>query len=114
MVFNSERGVDVRINPIQSPQLTLTPALSESPHVSVEPTETLLPITKKECLVTGCSGQICSDEKVTTTCEFKEEYACYRTAKCEQQEDGKCGWTPTEELVACLVSAWEKEGLGAQ
>ncbi|OGN33202.1 MAG: hypothetical protein A3F98_03985 [Candidatus Yanofskybacteria bacterium RIFCSPLOWO2_12_FULL_41_8] len=59
-----------------------------------------------QCKTTGCSGQICSDEDVVTTCEFKQEYACYQNAKCERQSDGKCGWTPSEELVACLYSAW--------
>jgi eight-cysteine-cluster-containing protein len=62
-----------------------------------------------ECKVTGCSGQICADEDVVTTCEYKPEYACYKTAKCERQEDGKCGWTPSEDLVACLYNAWGTE-----
>jgi len=67
------------------------------------------PVSDGKCKATGCSGQLCSDEDVVTTCEFKAEYACYKTAKCELQEDGKCGWTPTEELIACLRSAWETE-----
>jgi len=63
-----------------------------------------------QCKPTGCSGQVCSDEDVVTTCEFKPEYACYQNAKCERQSDGKCGWTPSEELVACLYAAWSAEG----
>lgn len=62
-----------------------------------------------ECKITGCSGQICSDEDVITTCEYKDEYACYKNAKCERQEDGKCGWTPTEDLVSCLGAAFQAE-----
>lgn len=68
---------------------------------------------KGNCKVAGCSGQLCieeSAEDLVTTCEFKEEYACYKTAKCEKQADGHCGWTPSEELVACLYQAWQKEG----
>ncbi len=61
------------------------------------------------CKVTGCSGQLCSNEDVITTCEFKEEYACYKTAECKRQEDGKCGWTPTEELVMCLSMVFQAE-----
>lgn len=58
------------------------------------------------CYVGGCSGQICSDEEgVVSTCEYKAEYACYQNAKCERQSDGKCGWTPTEELQMCLNTA---------
>lgn len=70
------------------------------------------PISSGTCKTTGCSGQLCVDESegdVVTTCEYKAEYACYKTAKCERQEDGKCGWTPTEELVACLSAAFQSE-----
>jgi hypothetical protein len=60
---------------------------------------------QKTCYVGGCSGQVCSDrEGVITTCEFRPEYACYRTATCEVQADGECGWTQTSELQACLAN----------
>ena len=59
--------------------------------------------TTAACYVGGCSGQICSDQKdVITTCEYKEEYACYKTEKCEKQSNGQCGWTQTPVLVACI------------
>lgn len=57
------------------------------------------------CVRTGCSGQICSDQEVFTTCEWREEYACYRSATCERQADGTCGWTMTPELQACLAGS---------
>lgn len=58
------------------------------------------------CYIGGCSGQICSDQKDTvSTCEYKEEYACYKTAQCERQVDGTCGWTKTQELTSCLQGA---------
>ena len=57
------------------------------------------------CKPTGCSGQICSDQDVITTCEYREEYACYKTAKCERQSNGQCGWTQTPELQGCLKNA---------
>ncbi len=65
------------------------------------PTGDVIPTTKA-CVVSGCSGQICSDEQVMSTCEFKEAYACYKTARCERQTSGKCGWTETNELLSCL------------
>src|SRR5688572_4202660 len=37
------------------------------------------------CRRTGCSGQVCSDQDVVTTCEWKPEYACYDKAPCERQ-----------------------------
>jgi hypothetical protein len=57
------------------------------------------------CYVGGCSGQICSDrEGVISTCEFRPEYACYRSARCERQANGACGWTRTPELTSCLAN----------
>lgn len=59
----------------------------------------------KECKKTGCSGQICSDEDVASTCEWKEQYACYQTAICERSTtDYTCGFRKTTELQTCLDS----------
>lgn len=59
-------------------------------------------VEKTECKPTGCSGQICSDMDVITTCEARPEFACFDTATCERQADGNCDWTPTPELQTCL------------
>lgn len=57
------------------------------------------------CHVGGCSGQLCSDQPgAISTCEWREEYACYQTATCERQPEGHCGWTDTAELAACLAN----------
>jgi eight-cysteine-cluster-containing protein len=60
-----------------------------------------------DCVQTGCSGQICAAQEVITTCEFREEYACYQdpavtTCGCN---DGQCAFAPTPELAACLEEA---------
>lgn len=60
------------------------------------------PAVGSKCLKTGCSGHVCADKEVITTCEFRPEYACYRNARCERQEDGECGWVRDEQLFACL------------
>jgi len=61
------------------------------------------PLALGACFVGGCSSQICSDrEGVISTCEYKEEYACYQAATCERQTDGECGWTRTDKLTSCL------------
>lgn len=58
------------------------------------------------CYVGGCSGQLCTDEpNAVSTCEYTAAYACYKTAKCERQGSGQCGWTPTPELNMCLDSS---------
>jgi hypothetical protein len=62
----------------------------------------------KTCVVTGCSGQICADRPMASTCELLPEYACYHdpsATSCEVQADGECGWTQTPELAACLADA---------
>ena len=56
----------------------------------------------KPCIKTGCSQEICSDQEVISTCEYRKEYECYKKATCERQADGNCGWTKTPELDSCL------------
>lgn len=60
---------------------------------------------QKPCMKTGCSSQVCSDQEVITTCEYKAEYDCYRRAACERQRNGECGFTMTRELTECLRRA---------
>jgi hypothetical protein len=56
------------------------------------------------CLVSGCSGQVCADQRWETTCEWLPHYACYQAANCGAfGADGSCGWEPTPELEACLA-----------
>lgn len=60
---------------------------------------------KSGCIVGGCSSELCVDASlgpVSSPCLWKEEYACYRTATCKRQADGRCAWTKTPELDACL------------
>lgn len=57
------------------------------------------------CNKTGCSGQICSDHAVFSTCQMLPEYACYHAAACERQPDGECGFTPSAVLTSCLANA---------
>ncbi len=57
------------------------------------------------CITSGCSGQVCADQSVITTCDWRPQYACYHTATCERQPDGACGWTSTAALTSCLASA---------
>ncbi len=58
-----------------------------------------------KCVTGGCNGETCKDEnaeQILTACVWFPQYACYKTAKCEVQNDGKCGWTLTAELNSCL------------
>lgn len=72
-----------------------------------EPVDPPLP-PDSECVTSGCSGQLCiaaDSDPILTTCEWREEYACYQAATCEKQADGACGWTATDELATCLDNA---------
>lgn len=63
------------------------------------------------CVRAGCSSQLCvdpSDAGVITTCEYRPEYACYNSARCERQRNGKCGWTQDRELRQCVKKAKKK------
>lgn len=55
------------------------------------------------CMITGCSGHVCADGDVITTCEYKPEYACYEQAVCERQANNQCGWTLTAAVGRCLL-----------
>ena len=58
-----------------------------------------------ECVVGGCSNQLClepnSPQKIST-CEWQDVYSCYQKAECKRQETGYCGFTLTPELENCL------------
>jgi hypothetical protein len=63
---------------------------------------------KNRCVVAGCNGTLCIDRDNNggssfTTCESLPQYACYKTARCEQQSNGECGWTRDTTLTACLA-----------
>lgn len=60
------------------------------------------------CVIGGCSAEICSDEEdgpMVSNCMYVPAYQCYKTARCEKQASGSCGWTQTNELAQCLENA---------
>lgn len=63
------------------------------------------PPIQQECRRSGCSGEVCSDRDVNTTCIYRAEYACYQSAQCERQANGNCGFTLTTSLNACIKNA---------
>jgi hypothetical protein len=58
-----------------------------------------------QCYIGGCSSEVCSDKPdAVSNCMYAPSFSCYRTAKCERQVSGKCGWTETAELKKCLAN----------
>lgn len=57
------------------------------------------------CVVTGCSSQLCapSQEKsgLITTCEYKEEYSCLKKTSCGCVS-GTCQWKDNLEYRSCI------------
>ena len=65
-------------------------------------------VTDNGCKIGGCGGELCqnvSDEPIVSNCIYKASFACYKTARCEIQQNGKCGWTQTTELTTCLSNS---------
>lgn len=80
---------------VESINLETCESTTSEPVVIIKP--------EGKCYIGGCSAQVCSDtEGVPSNCEYKPEYACYKTATCERQSTGQCGWTETAELNICL------------
>lgn len=66
-----------------------------------------------ECVVGGCNNEICSEkseEPQASICIYNPKFECYKSAVCEKQADGKCGWTTTDELSGCLVKSGSDNG----
>ncbi len=70
---------------------------------------TAKPVAAGSCAVGGCSSQLCGEtadmNDMVTTCEYQTKYSCYQKTTCARQATGKCGWTETPELLACLKDA---------
>lgn len=82
------------------------PVEDDKPEVIDDGVQGSNPIVAGGCFVGGCSSQICSENPdAISTCEWREEYGCYRNATCERQASGECGWTDTPELAQCLAGS---------
>lgn len=60
--------------------------------------------TLPACVKTGCSGQVCADHHIITTCQWRPQDTCFSGAICERGANGACGFRSTPELTACLAN----------
>jgi hypothetical protein len=65
--------------------------------------QTLVPLAARACVVTGCRNELCSDAAHSSPCEASPSDACFNTASCERQADGRCGFTMTTALSTCIL-----------
>jgi len=57
-----------------------------------------------KCQVTGCSGQLCADKEIATTCEYMNWYSCFKLSECgEFGANGSCGWKQTPAFTSCMA-----------
>lgn len=97
VLVKNQKNLLPQPTPVVSPTPALSPSPSATPAASAR--------AKSGCFITGCNGEICSNRKdMVSICIFKEEYACYKQAVCEQQANGQCGWTQTPQYQSCLKS----------
>ena len=58
-----------------------------------------------DCAIGGCSGQLCltkeNSQNIITTCEYKEEYGCYKLTSCGCVKN-KCQWQENSDFNNCL------------
>ncbi|MBI5226765.1 hypothetical protein HY994_06070 [Candidatus Micrarchaeota archaeon] len=55
-----------------------------------------------DCITSGCSGTLCQPKSAPssiTTCEYRNEYACYQSDGCICQS-GRCAWS--QSTIQCL------------
>jgi eight-cysteine-cluster-containing protein len=96
-----------------TPSDDLAACLTDARDTTTPTVDAEAPVLQEtKCFIAGCSGELCLPEGAdgTSDCVWLEEYTCYNNATCEPQPDGECGWTPSEELDACLAHAREDAG----
>lgn len=56
------------------------------------------------CRKTGCNGELCSSRDMSSSCSWRDSFACYSSADCVYQPStGDCGFTQTAALSSCLA-----------
>ncbi len=79
--------------------------VSENQYRYTIDVEKAAPVAQAKCIIGGCSNEVCSDTQHVSSCIYRASYACYKTATCERQPSGECGWTPSPTLAACIAAA---------
>ena len=58
-----------------------------------------------ECVITGCSSQICAEEPADSTCEYLDWYVCFQYSECGNYGlEGNCRWLMTDSFLDCMNS----------
>ena len=58
-----------------------------------------------ECVITGCSSQICAEEPTSSDCAYLDWYACFQYSECGNYGlEGNCRWLMTDLFLDCMNS----------
>jgi eight-cysteine-cluster-containing protein len=61
----------------------------------------------EDCIVTGCSSEICANKPLPSVCVWKPEYDCLKHSKCKCI-GFRCQWENTTKYYECLKSIENK------
>jgi len=74
---------------------------NNTPNTPMKPANFCM--TAADCMTGGCSGQLCiaktNADGGITTCEWREEYSCYKPEGCGCVEN-RCAWSA--ETLRCI------------
>ncbi|MFH1532577.1 MAG: MopE-related protein [Pseudomonadota bacterium] len=58
---------------------------------------------QEECIVSGCSGEICAPTEMASDCQWLPEYECLKFSVCGNfSDEGGCAWLQTDAYLACI------------
>ena len=55
----------------------------------------------EDCVVSGCSGEICANKPMASPCLWKPEYECLKYSECKCI-NFQCDWKNTTTYFECL------------
>lgn len=94
---------------ITVPPRSATERVQDYLRVDTPPPPSTWTHVRDGCMIGGCNKQYCVDEKetanFTSQCNADPQLACFAKAKCERQDNNRCGWTLTESIAACVLDA---------
>lgn len=96
-----------RDNPAEECQWTMVRGCDEPPP----PPGPFGCVTDDDCFTSGCNGEICASEALSSTCDRLPEHACYsdpNITSCGCMA-GSCGWSNRPALDMCIEEA-RREG----
>lgn len=57
-----------------------------------------------ECVVSGCSGEICAVESSASDCVWQDWFECLSFTECNLQSNSQCGFDQNEAFLECLAN----------